>query len=632
MRADVVLCSAPVMSVLRPSVGIGILHAALAARRYRVETLHLNLDFANAVGIDLNEELAERTPAHLLIGDWLFAPCVGAAGPAMAVARHEKEIASLLARRDIHGVPGLRDTVAPPFVAAAAGKILERRPRIVGFGTMFQQTMASLAIAGAVKRADPTIVIAFGGANCHGPMGAALLRTYPQIDRVFTGEADTVFPDFVDAWLRGIGDADAIAGQLHRTGGEPDGPPLRDLDRVPVPDYDDYFDQLARLDEADRIAPSLPFESSRGCWWGQKHHCTFCGLNAEGIVFRAKSSDRVLAEMAELSARHGIGRFTATDNILSPAHIDGVMRPLAAAPVEDRSLFYEIKANLGEAQTELLADAGVVQVQPGIESLSDEVLSIMRKGVDRLLNLRLMRNCREFGIEVIWSILHGFPGEPADAYDDMAALVPLIEHLPPPTGLSPLRLDRFSPNYEDAERLGFRNVRPATAYAALHRGPPEVIADLAYFFEGRAVGAASDADLHRLRAAVAEWKARWRSPHRPMLVFARVDEGMLVKDTRAIAGSELHYLDPIAAALADRLRNPANLGQAVQSLAAAHGDAAARTAAQTLLDRRLILVHGQKALSLLVEGGRVRQRAGGRDPFGAVAPRPIAESAAGASS
>ena len=632
MRADIVLCSAPVMSVVRPSVGLGILHAALAARGYAVETLHLNLDFANAAGIDLNEQLAERTPAHLLIGDWLFAGCVGRPGPALAVARHEREVAALLARRAIVGVPRLRDTVAAPFVAAAAEKILARRPRIVGFGTMFQQTMASLAIAGAVKMADPSIVVVFGGANCHGPMGLALLRIYAQIDHVFTGEADTAFPDLVDVVLRGIGNVDAVAGHLYRGGGKADAPPLRALDTVPIPDYADYFAQLAALDEADRVVPSLPFESSRGCWWGQKHHCTFCGLNAEGIVFRAKSPQRVLDEVAQLSARHGIGRFTATDNILAPTHLEGVMRPLAATPVGDRSFFYEIKANLNEAQTALLADAGVTQVQPGIESLSDDVLAIMQKGVDRLLNLRLMRNCREFGIGVIWSILHGFPGEPREAYDAMADLVPLIEHLPPPTGLSALRLDRFSPNYEEAERMGFRDVRPAIAYTALHDAPPEAIADLAYFFEGRAEGAATESDLLRLRAAVAQWKARWRAPHPPGLVFVRVERGMLVKDTRAIAACALHYLDPVAAALVDRLRNPTNLAAAVAAIATAHEDDTAERAVRDLRERHFIVVQGEKAVSLLVEGGRSRTRIGGEDPFGTVAPRSALSAAAGGAS
>lgn len=632
MRADIVLCSAPVMSVLRPSVGIGVLHAALAARGHSVETLHLNLDFANLVGLDLNEQLAEQTPAHLLIGDWVFARCVGRPGPALAVARHEREITALLARRGIGGVPRLRDAVAAPFVAAAAEKILARRPRIVGFGTMFQQTMASLAIAKAVKAGDPSVVVVFGGANCHGPMGSALLRTYRHVDRVFTGEADTAFPDLADALLRGIGDANAIAGQLYRDGVVPDDPPLRKLDQVPIPDYADYFTQLAMLDEADRVAPSLPFESSRGCWWGQKHHCTFCGLNAEGIVFRAKSSRRVLEELSELTVRHGIDRFSATDNILAPAHIEGVMRPLAAAPAVARSLFYEIKANLNEAQTALLADAGVTQVQPGIESLSDDILAIMRKGVDTLLNLRLMRNCREFGLGVIWSILHGFPGEPAHAYDAMAALVPLIEHLPPPTGLSPLRLDRFSPNFEDAERLGFVEVRPVVAYSALHDAPAAVIADLAYFFEGRAKGAAGEGDLLRLRGAVATWKARWEEEAPPALVFARVERGMLVKDERTVAASELQYLGPASAALADRLRNPGHLGGAVEAVAKEHGAAAADGAMRELLDRHFIVVRGDTALSLLVEGGRRRVRAGSGNPFGGLAPRAAPSALAGVSS
>ena len=170
------------------------------------------------------------------------------------------------------------------------------------------------------------------------------------------------------------------------------------------------------------------------------------------MAFRAKSSQRVLDEMDELEQRHGIRRFTATDNILSLRHAEEIMRPLATRMKDGakRSIFYEIKANLNEATTQMLADAGVVQVQPGIESLSDEVLTIMNKGVDALLNVRLLRNCRELGMTVIWSLLHGFPGEPHEVYGVIADMLPSLEHLQPPRETWGLRLDRFSPNFERA--------------------------------------------------------------------------------------------------------------------------------------------------------------------------------------
>ena len=75
-----------------------------------------------------------------------------------------------------------------------------------------------------------------------------------------------------------------------------------------------------------------------------------------------------------------------------------------------------MKANLTREQVRLLADAGVRHIQPGIESLSDHVLALMKKGVTGLRNVQLLKWCKEYGIEVDWNILYGFPGETREDY------------------------------------------------------------------------------------------------------------------------------------------------------------------------------------------------------------------------
>ena len=54
----------------------------------------------------------------------------------------------------------------------------------------------------------------------------------------------------------------------------------KDLDKLPYPDYDDYVLTQKQLNLVFPGDPALHIEGSRGCWWGQKHQCTFCGLNA----------------------------------------------------------------------------------------------------------------------------------------------------------------------------------------------------------------------------------------------------------------------------------------------------------------------------------------------------------------
>ena len=75
------------------------------------------------------------------------------------------------------------------------------------------------------------------------------------------------------------------------------------LAELPIPDYDDYFEELQGSLYRAAILPGLPVEMSRGCWWGQKSHCTFCGLNGGGMNYRSKAPEQVLEEIDALVDR-----------------------------------------------------------------------------------------------------------------------------------------------------------------------------------------------------------------------------------------------------------------------------------------------------------------------------------------
>jgi hypothetical protein len=54
--------------------------------------------------------------------------------------------------------------------------------------------------------------------------------------------------------------------------------------------------------------------------------------------------------------------------------------------------------------------------------------------------------------------------------------------LPPPGAWGCIRLDRFSPNFDSAAALGFKDVTPYPSYSYLYPFAPEVVSNLAYFF------------------------------------------------------------------------------------------------------------------------------------------------------
>lgn len=423
--------------------------------------------------------------------------------------------------------------------------------RIVGFTSVFQQHTPSLALARRLKQRFPHLVIVIGGANCEGEMGRATLTAFDFVDAVCTGEGDVAFPDYVAAVL--AGDRPAVRGMLTQADLVAGGAitPARQavLDRLPYPDYDEYFAQRGERDR--RVSPRILFESSRGCWWGQKNHCTFCGLNGQGMHFRHKSSDRAIDELQHLVARYGqhTSRVSATDNIIPHSYFVDFLPRLAELGL-DLDIFYETKANLTKDQLRLYKEAGLNAIQPGIESLQTDVLKLMRKGISALQNIRLLKWCAELNVVPLWNYLYGFPGEVAESYARAAQLVPHLSHLAPPMGFARLRYDRFSPFVDTPDTFGIRNMRPYPAYAMIYpQVPPAVVGDLAYFFVADFDG---DERIPEYTAALAAAISTWTSGNRdPFLVHFLHDDGMVLVDGRSADRTRIYRLSAVHALIID---------------------------------------------------------------------------------
>jgi ribosomal peptide maturation radical SAM protein 1 len=550
---DVALAVVPFADVTRPAIGVSLLKAELAQRHLAARICYFNLELASLLGEELYTYISSIAPADAMIGEWFFADLVFAD---QIPASHEftqrilqrvaepRLVARILEARSHRGA----------FVDRCAQALKRTGAPIIGFTTTFHQTCASLAIAKRLKEAACPAVICIGGANCEGEMGHEMIRSFPWIDYVCTREGDEVFPEFVENFVREHRTA-SLPGFLRRGENAPLSypPMIRNMDALPVPDYEDYIEAADRAELGTSLRRELQFESARGCWWGAKHHCTFCGLNGDTMPFRSKSPDRVYQEIRELHRRYGLKRLDAVDNILDHRYIGQVFERLAADGL-GLEIFYEVKANLSRAQLEVLRRGGVAAVQPGIESLSTPILKLMKKGVTATQNLQLIKWCAEVGIVPAWNILAGFPGESPAEYERMAELIPLLTHLEPPTGCSRIRLDRFSPLYNQAERSGIIRVRPTHAYYFVFPLGRRELARLAYFFEfDYADGRNPEAYTVGLQNAV----TRWRNAHcasggaRPKL-DARILEGgaiVHVADTRPSALQADHVLSGLEARL-----------------------------------------------------------------------------------
>jgi ribosomal peptide maturation radical SAM protein 1 len=505
----VVLVSMPWESSSRPSLAIGTLTAIARQAGFDCTAQHLNLDLAARMGAEPYDAFAENVELFPL-GEHCFASDLF--GPeALDSERYLARFGGVDPMQSASPDPlhVLRDRAVPAFLDAATATLAALRPDVVGFSCTFNQTLPSLALARRLKAAMPALTVLLGGACVHGQMGETYAETFGDvIDHVFIGEADDTFPE----WLRAFAEGDPDRPLPGVTGGHGRQPArlTHNLDRLPIPNYDEYFDQRASLEAAGASLAHLrhlPYESSRGCWWGEKHHCTFCGLNNEGMLFRRKSSERVVAELEQLSQTYGMTSFMAADNILDFRAYRGMLADLEQSPF-DYDLFYEIKANVQRADVAALRRAGVRRVQPGVESFSDHVLRLMRKGTSALRNVQLLKWLQEHGVSVDYNILVGFPGETLEDYRDSIGVMRTIGHLPAPNGSAiTVRVDRFSPFFDDSEALGIRGLRAAEHYRYLI--PLDLVAPerYAYFFDrdedDLAAFAESVAEINELMAT---WK------------------------------------------------------------------------------------------------------------------------------
>jgi ribosomal peptide maturation radical SAM protein 1 len=600
---DLLFAVMPFADMRFPSLGVSLLQAAVSSMGFSSRVRYFNLDFAEEVGLATYSNIAREVPPESLIGEWLFAGCAfGDLVPDEHAYLHKVVGRYPGAERNLTGLLRLRP-LCSRFADRCAQEIVGLGPRVVGFTTTFHQTCASLAVAKRLKQGPNPPVIVFGGANCEGEMGIQMVRSIPWIDYVCTGEGDIAFPEFLGKLLRGGGPF-SVAGIVSRQVSPSPSVPetVRDLDALPIPNFSDYFAQLDRSPLRGTFRAELLFESSRGCWWGAKSHCTFCGLNGRTLEYRSKSPERLIRELKYLSETYPVARFGAVDNILDLSYVREVFPRLRSSGIA-MELMYETKANLTFEQLSVLRDGGVCELQPGIESLSNEVLRLMRKGCTGFQNIQFLRWCEELGILPHWNFLYGFPDESPAEYEAMAHLIPSLTHLPPPGASSAFRLDRFSPMFRHPEQFGLSGVRPYPAYFYVFPLGRQELGRLAYYFEfDYNDGRDPQSYVSRAEREIARWTSLRRQPpeRRPLLDLHREGDAVIVKDTRPCAVASEHRLEGLAAELyllCDNIRRMPGLRR---ELAGRADESELRNALDRLLAARLMVETEGQYLSLAV--------------------------------
>lgn len=554
---DILLVQMPYTELDWPSIALSLLKAELTRSGLDAKVVYSSHRFAKQLGYDAFRQ-AEQSMQSIIMGwEILFAKYTGfeiSLTIQDLLQTAQEELGEYLKACDKPDtsqklMDGFLnrwtelDAQVRRFLNCEADYILSHHPRIVGCSIMTQQRNASFALLKMIKERAPEVTTILGGGICVGETARIFLDAAPQVDYVFTGEGDTIFSDGCRLLLEGKKEELQQRFPFFLSKGQmPETCVTPDLNQMAVPDYSDYFAQLSSEDFGSRLHPRLLLEGSRGCWWGEAGRCRFCGLHysPESIVYREKSPETVWDEIWRQISLYHCRCISFTDCILSREFI----RTLPELAAERQPfLFAECKSNLSGEEIRRLRAAGFAQLQPGIESIQDDLLELMHKGNRAIKHIELLKFMRFYGIRTSWNLLHSLPGDKPNWYEETLELMPLLHHLEPPSNVSSMILMRCSPYQEQAERFGLHTIVPQLFYYAMNPAEErftQVTADLLASPDIRV-----DRDMVlRLNQGVNAWRNAFKSGVELTMTFITDEEGVHteIRDLRDIRTAETFCL------------------------------------------------------------------------------------------
>jgi ribosomal peptide maturation radical SAM protein 1 len=587
---SVLLIHMPMADPVLPNLGVELLAEVLRHSGVGCDVLYGTLLLPPSVSLELMHGMAGQvvfTPHYFGIDVDGF---VRDATRALGVEVSEEAAVE----RELHtGIAAAEICLERCLSAIDVGKYA-----LVGFSVIFDtQKLPSATLARHLVAREPELPVLFGGTGCDGVMAPAILEHFPEVDAVVSGDAEQSIVEVV-RFLAAGGHRAGLPAPVPNLILRPRGKSLRviqagmvrSLEERHTPSYASFITQVASSAHAARMRLTLLFEASRGCWWGDKHHCTFCGIRTVSEGYRERSAERVQAEILELHERYSPSLLYATDAILSRQHMRQVLPSLAQHRREQGSgpkLFFEIKSNASRRDVALLAAAGVVAVQPGIESFSSAMLARVDKGAIGIRQIETLKWLRAYDIDTIYGLMVGTPGETAAELREMLEILPLLHHLQPPVGVNRLGLHRFSPYFQAPERHGLRDVRPHRLQEVAYRGPRERLMRLCYeldYTSNETENGELQALHTALRGAVSTWRRAFATNEHLML--SETQEGTMVI-RRSGARIEPMLLDRAESAVYRAIHQVASLSKI--SREAGLGDASAEQALRRLRERGLAL-------------------------------------------
>ncbi|HAJ57679.1 MAG TPA: hypothetical protein DCL35_07960 [Candidatus Omnitrophica bacterium] len=318
-----------------------------------------------------------------------------------------------------HGQVRILDCIKQKLPSIRIGEVIKNyRPDIVGM-QCYTSDLSSVKVAlGIIKKVDKKIVTVVGGPHPSAKAEESMLYFNDSIDFIFKGECEKPFSDFVEQVKKKDINLHSIPGitwkdarGIHSNTAYFE----EDLDSLGMPAWD--LIRPENYPEAQHGAfykkfPIAPIMLTRGC----PYPCTFCaGRVISGTRLRKRSIEAVLEEIRILYQNHGIREFHIIDDnfTLDTVYAKAFLRKLISEDL-DISLATPNGVRLDTLDEELLClmkESGFYLISVGIESGSERILQLMKKGLSVCKIREKILLIRSHGINVAGFFILGFPGE-----------------------------------------------------------------------------------------------------------------------------------------------------------------------------------------------------------------------------
>ncbi len=387
-----------------PTLAVGLLTAALRNRGHRVQVLCPLAYDVPATARERQETRWDDLKRRVHLSDW--APVVGLRDLFRAAATMQSERAH-------------------PVVVREVRRAIARKPDVVLVSAYLQHFESVRAIGKAAMTAGVPVLL--GGPMFNIPGTAEHWRQLPGVAAVVGAEIDHDLPDLVAALVAGS-DLLRFPGVVTADGRRSHSArPMRGLDSSPTPDFSDF--------PWDRYPVRIiPIMTGRGCQWDK---CLFCSdvISVSGRTFRTRSVESVLTEMQEQAQRHDTTNFLFLDLKLNswPEMLRGIAKGIGGY-VQGAEWIGTVHVDLRQdnglsrADLQAAADGGMRRISFGLESGSQRLLDLMRKGSSVERNAQFIRDAYAAGLSIRCTMFKGYPGETAQ--DMMETVRFLEEHAP----------------------------------------------------------------------------------------------------------------------------------------------------------------------------------------------------------